>query len=209
MKIKVILSVLLVLSVAVFYLSKPNAKENETQSVSGTNSDTFRIGLINMGVQTHFDSLAPLKCNLWHKYLGTNIVNGKFVPVGWTDIGADSDKLYTPLQYYQSQVQGILTSNSGANYSSYIDRPKIEMLTYAQRSDYQCEYISVPDTDNGVDWWYAFDSSDYGTGYTSDSNAIVRHLKPMPEGGNDSPGYIAVNFVSNLTNISLKIDHSC
>ncbi|MCX6164357.1 MAG: hypothetical protein NTU73_05770, partial [Ignavibacteriae bacterium] len=91
MKIRIVLSVLLVLAIAIFYFSKPDAKENKNSSTSGTSPPKFRIGLTNIGCQPELDFLIPLNCNLWHKYTGDQNIGNKWYPLGWTDIGATND----------------------------------------------------------------------------------------------------------------------
>lgn len=193
MRTRVIFTVLLVLAVAVFYFSKPNAKESSVTGVApASGTDTiFRIGLVNIGGQTDFDFLAPLNCNLWHKYMERGTQFNKSVPVGWVKIGAEHDSLYTEYGNYASDVRGILERNNGENYKSYSMRPKLDMLAYSQRSDYQCEHIPAF-TDN-VDWWYAFDYSDYGTSNDNDSGVVVRHLIPNTH----SSGYIVKQLRAN------------
>ncbi|MCX6164169.1 MAG: hypothetical protein NTU73_04800, partial [Ignavibacteriae bacterium] len=103
--------------------------------------------------------------------------------------GATNDLLFNGIGSYMGDVQGILNANKSYNYLSYSDRPKIEMLTYAQRSDYQCEVINVPTSDIGVDWWYAFDFAD-GTGEDiQDGDAIVRYCE---KNNNNHPEGIVV-----------------
>ena len=59
------------------------------------------------------------------------------------------------------------------------------MLTYAQRSDYQCEEIEVPTTDNGVDWWYAFDNHSCGNDI-DDGTGKVRYCQLSTDNAPDN-----------------------
>ncbi|MCX6165213.1 MAG: hypothetical protein NTU73_10220, partial [Ignavibacteriae bacterium] len=185
MKTRIAISSFLILLVLVYFYAQIPAKENKRTSLSGTNPSKFRIGLTNIGCQTDFDFLSPLNCNLWHKYMGDQYIGNKWYPKGWFDIGAPNDLLFNGINSYKDEVQGILNSNKNRNYLSYSDRPKIDMLTYAQRSDYQCEEISVPSTDNGVDWWYAFDNHSCGND-TEDEGRIVRYCQLSTDNAPDN-----------------------
>lgn len=198
MKKKLVLSGLLVLAAIVFYFSKPDAKENSVESVSGTHPDKFYIGFIDMGRQRDFSFLSELNFNLWHTLLPNAVSGGKSVPSGWVQFGAPGDTLFSPLENYQTQVETILSANISHNYKSFSSRPKLEMLTFAQRSDYELEYVK-PLTQDTVEWWYAFDTSDYSSGYDMrDSGAMVKHLTPGL-----NPGYIGKKIRAHMEQVGV------
>jgi hypothetical protein len=167
MKTRIAISSFLMLLVLVYFYSQIPAKENKSQSTMGTHPSKFRISMTNIGSEPDFDFISPLNCNLWHKYMGSQYIGNKWYPKGWTV----NDLLFTDIGGYKNEVLPFLDNIKNHNYLSYSGRPKIDMLTYAQRSDYQCEIIDVPSSDNGVDWWYAFD--EHPVGEPSDDNGIL------------------------------------
>ena len=202
MKLRIAISSFLVLLVLVYFYSQIPAKENNIQSTTGTHPTKFRVGLIDVGHQPDYTFYAPLNFNLWHKYMRKGILsNGRFVPIGWNDLNLPNppnDILYSDISEYKTGVLQILSDNTSRNYSSYIDRPKIDMLTYAQRSDYQCEIIPAY-TDN-VDWWYAFDY--HPVGEPSNDNGIIGRKCLV-----SSTTYNAGNVVSGLRANREQVDN--
>ena len=202
MKLRIAISSFLVLLVLVYFYSQIPAKENNIQSTTGTHPTKFRVGLIDVGHQPDYTFYAPLNFNLWHKYMRKGILpNGRFVPIGWNDLNLPNppnDILYSDISEYKTGVLQILSDNTSRNYSSYIDRPKIDMLTYAQRSDYQCEIIPAY-TDN-VDWWYAFDN--HPVGEPSNDNGIIGRKCLV-----SSTTYNAGNVVSGLRANREQVDN--
>ncbi|MCX6165923.1 MAG: hypothetical protein NTU73_13845, partial [Ignavibacteriae bacterium] len=204
MRTKIVFSVLLVLAVAVFYFSKPNAKENSVASVLTTpgTDTTFRIGVYWDGmVLDNYDSLKELGLNLWQVSSSINS--------GWTGAGVENDFRDSSYSSYGDNVKQKITSNmSDGNLKTIMDRPKINHLGLGKRSDYQCEDTCI----NTNYWFYYFrehdanvsrnmlDNSQFG------SNSTYVRYSSINEG--KTFGYVVKGLIANREQISFPCSQS-
>ena len=189
MKTKTILSLILVFAV-LFYLfvgnysnfTEPSAEKSMFQPppLNGW-GDKFYIGAI-AGEQDwyhspSFQQLDDLGFNLWHAYIGGELVNGRYYPImRWEDHGVNinghttTDDLSSSVSSYAGDVNRIIddiySHNNGRRL--LIMRPKIEWLCNGQSSVYKASYVSPSDPL----WFYSFQvnlgestpDNDYGNG---------------------------------------------
>ncbi|MCX6163801.1 MAG: hypothetical protein NTU73_02885, partial [Ignavibacteriae bacterium] len=206
MRTRIIFSVLLVLVVAVFYFSKPNAKEySVTNTVSSFQNDTtFRIGAYWDGiVLTNYDSLKELGFNLWQV---TSNINS-----GWYDAGITGDNREADsASGYISKITGKIETNmSSGNLKTIMDRAKINYLGLGKRSDYECDITSNA---NPNYWFYAYrehdttvsrefqDNTQYGS-----NNLYVRFSSTSI---GKTSGYVVKGLIANREQISYPCSQS-
>jgi len=179
MKTKLIISCLLFISLLSFTATKSSkditiestrsAAHSLARPPLGNTDTTFLIGALDDGWDLEFERLDELGFNVWHKYIYPN--------AGWIWNGAPNDSLLTNISVYGPQVNSVLDSISSHNLKSIMNRPKIEMLTYGKRSDYQCEDIASGDL-----WFYSFQSPNHTGRDTNDYSTHgggkrVRYMK--------------------------------
>ncbi len=204
MKIKIILSVMVLFSVFAFIISKPTEKGNKPESEKQnllpppSSVDSFIVGAFQSGCDTRRDRLTDtLGFNLWFRYLGGTIdgPNGLKIQKGWTDY----DKTFDTVIH--SSVWDILDSNSDYNMKTIMHRPNIEWLAFGQRSDYQCEdNILNPDF-----YFYRYNLHPQGSDMIDNSiyggsNVKVRYCQ---QGTHDS-GYVVRDLLSNREQINVR-----
>ncbi|MCX6159749.1 MAG: hypothetical protein NTV87_00230 [Ignavibacteriae bacterium] len=132
-----IISIIILVTLSLKELTGEEYKRNSITSTGNPNPDSFLIGAYSIGCAE--DSIMEnLGFNIWHKYLGNidTTISGynqhKF-PQGVTS----NDKLFENISSYQSAVTAYYIPKAGLNNNYlYLNRPKIEMLSFAQRSDY-------------------------------------------------------------------------
>ena len=197
MKAKIVIAILLGLSVLSFVSDKKTAHnyigEQAAFSLASLNQDTsFIIGAMDDGFDFNFQYFDELDFNLWHKYIGSEEINNRHYPMGWTINGAPDDKLFSDTDVYVPQVRGILNNLSSHNLRSLMQRPKIEYLCYGQRSDYQCEPVTSGDL-----WFYSFNVHETGIQIT-DSGQQVIHCRTIPSNSTaDDPGFVVKRLKAN------------
>lgn len=170
MKVKLLLSIILVSSVSIYLLtgSTPivtntsftdNSVSVPPNPLSNNLDDRFLIGAQNTlsdacCYMLHYDLIG---FNYLQQYNGDTIINGKHYPQGpWAYVpntNSHIDRLFDPVSYYASVVNGnIGYVNTFHNTRVSIMRPKIEWLCFGQRSDYKCNKNHIdPDL-----WFYSF-----------------------------------------------------
>jgi len=155
----------------------------------GNQNGTFLIGALDCGVDSTFQNLDDAGFNLWHTYSSGNY--------GWTNIGVSGDTLYADINTYRTGVQNKLDSISAHDMKSIIMRPKIAMLCYGQRSDYQCEQISL----NDDLWFYSFQSPGHVGVDTNDSwqgqTQRVRYCERDVQTTDGGAGWVVSRLKSN------------
>jgi hypothetical protein len=187
MKIKLVLSVILVLSVALFFYSRSKAIENEKQTPSVNTSNgpnEFLIGAFANGKFCDFSGMSPLNFNLWQRYLDYKVVNGYRYPVGWNA----KDTLGAPYWDYMQSVKDTIKRNADNGYYSIMQRPKIYYLAYGQRSDYQCESMSTSQTE----WFHSYLTHQTGND-VPDSGDTVKYC----DVNSDNAGYVVKDLIAN------------
>ena len=195
MKRKLIISAIVWLTIAAFYLTKSNEKANtETVSNTGSNSIPFLIGSPDNGAYKDFFGYSKASMNLWITYSQYDRVGGRVKPIGWVHLGATNDLLLNEIGEYAGQVQSILDTNANHGMFSYMMRPKIEYLCYGQKSDYQCEPMDR-DYTNLTDWFYSYDSSK--TGEPIKDNQSTKVMFCGMDNPNHSAGYVVKNLKTN------------
>ncbi|MGV8017040.1 MAG: hypothetical protein AB2L26_02480 [Ignavibacteria bacterium] len=97
----------------------------------------FLIGAYSAGCSPN-NVMNQLGLNIWHRFLWQENINDpnynqKIAPLGFTA----NDKMLNPLSLYNSEVVSYYQTVSRLNNNYlYLTRPKLEMLSFAQRSDY-------------------------------------------------------------------------
>ena len=185
MKKKLVLPVIIIcilFFISIDIVSFTNNNNNSTP-LSTVQQDSFLIGSIDIGVNLNFYKQTDLGLNIWHKYTGwdTQIIGGKYmwIPRGWGDVytSCSGDLLFADKANYENNVKGVIRNNYSNHYLSFLERPKIQYLVRAQRSDYQCEKIAFPN--ESQEWWYSYDSSFVGIEYT-EGNIKGKYCRTNP-----------------------------
>ena len=155
-----LIGILLITSVIMFSLKSLSSKENENKSftdVQTSDPDEFLIGAYHVGCASN-NPMQELGLNMWHRFLDqydTNILgmNQSRFPKGFTP----NDKLFSNISSYQGEAVIYYNSASQLNNNYlYLTRPKIEMLSFAQRSDYHPFNIGVHALSTKGNWWYGY-----------------------------------------------------
>lgn len=102
--------------------------------------DKFYTGILDNGLEHNYTKFNGLNLNLWCHYSNwwdpdTNLHGWDN---GWTD-WEPNDYLLANFSQYSGTISGILSTNSGKNLRTMMDRVKLNRLCYGQRSEYQCE----------------------------------------------------------------------
>ena len=175
-------------------------KEFSSSPSSFTQDTTFLIGAIESGIDTGFQNLDDVGFNAWHKY-----TDGKY---GWSNIGATGDSLFADINTYRAGVRNKLAAISSHGMKSIIHRPKIAMLCYGQRSDYQCD--SVPLNDDL--WFYSFQSPNHVGIDTNDiwqgQTQRVRYCKRNIQTTDGGAGWVVSRLKSNSEQCATWADAS-
>ncbi len=189
-KLITVFSSILIVSLVLISLNSISSKETNTDNIltSGTSDpDEFLIGAYNVGCDTN-NPMLELGLNIWHRFLDQydTIIPGmkqtRF-PKGFIhndrlfDTGNESDVA----QYY---TQKVIPLNN--NYI-YLTRPKIEMLTFAQRSDYHPFDIGYHVPSDLGNWWYGYNNVERGEPFND--NSIGKYVRKCTQGQQDS-GYV-------------------
>jgi hypothetical protein len=137
-------SIVLITSVILFSINYSlSSKENENKSVTNiqtSDPDEFLVGAYHVGcASNNSNPMQELGLNIWHRFIinsDDNLdpnYNQPFFPRG----ELVEDKLMSDVSLYQGSVVNYYNSKSGLNNNYlYLNSPKIEMLSFAQRSDY-------------------------------------------------------------------------
>ena len=183
-----------------FKIYSPVAVTSKTETISTVShpnnniSPVFLIGGIDLGWEPNYNAYQDLGFNVWHKYNNDAVPKpGNIFEVhGWTNyISVWNDLSTEPLSTYQSGIESILEDNRDNVLYTIAQRPKIEMLCYGQRSDYQCE--AVPSTDDY--WFYSFNEHGAGTDIM-DGGQMVRYCSTtLPE--DNTAGYVVERLMAN------------
>jgi type IX secretion system substrate protein len=164
MKAKLLLTLCLIIPVLGFVLTRtsPDVKVSAPPPPppTGNISDSFLVGIMDAGMDYDRNYVYSLNFNVWQKYLNIRKENGIFQSIGWDwfrDFGC-YDQIEAPLNHYDTIVTRVLNYNAERNIRTLMDRPKIELLAFGQRSDYQCEDVLTTDDL----WFYSFNSNESG-----------------------------------------------
>ncbi|RPI17613.1 MAG: hypothetical protein EHM58_08505 [Ignavibacteriae bacterium] len=198
------IGLLFFISVLVYGLIIPAKMSTPPQS---KNAAYFPLGAMHNQIDYDHQYITdPSKfgMNLWHYYTGSHrdTVRHQWQPMGWSTISGDrADSLYADYNSYWPGVKLFLDKEAGLfhpNDPSFkmkmlMQRPKIEWLSYGQRSDYQCETILPSD----YKWFYSFNTHETGDNKL-DSGQMVRVCRTMPDFPiADSPGFIVKKLKAN------------
>ncbi|HQY53558.1 MAG TPA: hypothetical protein PLD63_14420, partial [Ignavibacteria bacterium] len=166
----------------------------------GNQNGTFLIGALDSGVDTAFQNLNEVGFNVWHAY--------SYGVHGWEGAGVMGDSLYAHINNYKSGVQNKLLEIDSNGMKSIIMRPKIAMLCYGQRSDYQCEKIDQ----NDDLWFYSFQSPNHVGIDTNDiwqgENQVVRYCKRDIQTTDGGAGWVVSRLKSNAEQCATLADNS-
>lgn len=193
-----VITLLVILALSFLYTSGKNEIAPPLPPAGNNISDSFLIGAIDDGWDLGFKYLKDsLGFNLWHKYCGSETIQGRNYPTGWIHNGAPNDKLFADSSAYVSQVIGVLNSISSNNMKAFMHRPKIEYLCSGQRSDYQCEEGLL----NTNLWYYAFNSHECGSDYQDTSvfgnGEKVRYCKRDTNNQGNNGGFVVRRLKAN------------
>ncbi|MCX6162698.1 MAG: hypothetical protein NTV87_15360 [Ignavibacteriae bacterium] len=139
--------------------------------------------------------MESLGFNIWQRYLGSydTIISGynqHIFPRG----ELPNDKLFANDSSYQQDVIPYYISKANLNNNYlYLNRPKIEMLSFAQRSDYHPFAMSVNESPkyNKYYWWFGYETVDTGTPVQDNGKWVRRWLV-----GVHNSGYVLKNLRS-------------
>jgi hypothetical protein len=152
----------------------------------------FFIGAMGNGHDAAYSNNSYLGFNIWHYY--TDHMKG------WS--GNTNDNAYVPYTTYESAITTRLSSNATNQMSTLADRPKFQLIAFAQRSDYQCESESSMDNDTRKK--YGFYTYRYSRGANINDNSshgngeLVKYLSVST----DTVGYILKDLRSNREQIN-------
>lgn len=143
-KLITIFSFLIIIPLVFISINSISSKEGNKSNLttSGTSDpEEFLIGAYNIGcamANSNDNPMQELGLNMWHRFLEqeTLTVAGlkqRRFPKGFTT----SDGLFANVSSYQSEAVNFYNNASQLNNNFlYLTRPKIEMQSFAQRSDY-------------------------------------------------------------------------
>ncbi len=212
MKTRLVISFILIFTVSLYLFSGLIINSGEESSgfkvkppgipdsiQSGNQNETFLVGALDCGIEQGFQNLDDVEFNLWHVYTAGNS--------GWFWAGVPNDTLYADISTYRTGVQAKLAAISSHNMKSIIHRPKIAMLCYGQRSDYQCESVAL----NDDLWFYSFQSPGHVGIDTNDTwqgeTQRVRYCRPnqTTDGG---AGWVVSRLKANTEQVLSFADAS-
>ena len=177
MKKQIFISIILLLAVTILFSFRYGNKMGTAQSGLDS-SNKFLTGAMHDGIDADYIHNTEPGFNVWHHYTG---------PTGFGWPGVSNDNMNTPTSQYADAIRNRLDDNESHNMFTLMDRPKIEYLAFGQRSDYQCEPISV----GQPYWFYSYDYSNVGIPVL-DSNQTVMHCTT-----NQGQGWVAKNLRAN------------
>jgi hypothetical protein len=190
---KKIINIMLILAVLIFItlsIKEIKGTENEIKSLSPkglSDPDEFLIGAYHIGCASQ-NRLQALGMNIWHEFIPErdNITisgyNQHIFPHGFTP----HDSLFANITNYQSEVNTFYNNKSTLNNNYlYFCRPKLEMLTFAQRSDYHPFAIANHQLSDKGQWWYGYDTHQTGQEITDGTKNIRKCTQ-----GVDAAGYM-------------------
>lgn len=176
--ISVQVTVLCLLFISLYSLTDSENKNNVLSGTVSPDPDEFLVGAYSIGCASQ-NRLQELGLNIWQNFLGRKYIsilgyNQTNFPHGVTD----NDSLFSDVSRYESEVTGYYYSRTQLNNNYlYLTRPKIEMLTFAQRSDYHPLSITVNGTHpSGKKWFYGYNELDRNVAEEiTDSKMTVRY----------------------------------
>ncbi|MCI0474071.1 MAG: hypothetical protein L0Y76_10865, partial [Ignavibacteria bacterium] len=114
---------------------------------------------------------------MWQRFLGQEEITGTgynqtIFPRGFTA----NDGLFKTIGEYQSEVVPYYNGVSQLNNNYiYLTRPKIEMLTFAQRSDYHPIPLDLHQlSPTGEKWWYGYNTHNAGSQVTDNGKQVIK-----------------------------------
>ncbi len=203
MKTKI--TIIFVISITIFAFRIINKSEiTEISSQLPDPDSTFIIGVLESGAEGRYDrQVDSLGINLWHRYpSGTNngwiTSHNGWIPFDFTDAEYED---------YHEGVEDIIGTNRDSGMYTLMNRGKILRLCFGQRSDYQCEEVSMVNPDY---WFYTYKNRDNPS---SDSNKTGRDTVDNSIFGNGvkvvkcstsvhQPGYIVKGLKANREQIN-------
>ncbi len=203
MKTKI--TIIFVISITIFAFRIINKSEiTEISSQLPDPDSTFIIGVLESGAEGRYDrQVDSLGINLWHRYpSGTNngwiTSHNGWIPFDFTDAEYED---------YHEGVEDIIGTNRDSGMYTLMNRGKILRLCFGQRSDYQCEEVSMVNPDY---WFYTYKNRDNPS---SDSNKTGRDTVDNSIFGNgvkvvrcstsvDQPGYVVKGLKANREQIN-------
>ncbi len=169
--------------------------------------DKFYIGILDNGLEHNYAKFGGLNLNLWCHYSNWWDTNPNLHgwDNGWTD-WEPNDYLLANYSQYSGTISGILSTNSGKNLRTMMDRVKLNRLCYGQRSEYQAEkknlcdpfydfYSFANSVDNGI-WAADMRDNAYNNGN------YVKHCWPDPSYQAGTPVTILSNLNSNREQVN-------
>jgi hypothetical protein len=191
-KVYYVISIIMLLFLVFLSLESLSSKENEKNNSVNTQKadpDEFLIGAYHVGCASN-NPMQELGLNIWHRFIMDNDINTDtninqhYLPRG----ELVEDKLLSNVTSYQSTVIPYYNSKSNLNNNYlYLNRPKIEMLSFAQRSDYHPFKIDYHQPSIKGNWWYGYAEHDTNVAVERiDNDTLVMFSK---QGVKDS-GYV-------------------
>jgi tetratricopeptide (TPR) repeat protein len=165
--------------------------------------DKFYTGILDNGLEHNYNNFSGLNLNLWCHYNNWWDPNPNLhgVDNGWTD-WEPNDFLLANLSQYSNTISGILSTNSGKNLRTIMDRVKIDRLCYGQRSEYQCEVNNLNPYYNFYAW--ANHDSNVSQDYTEypESGATVHGRRSIL--GVHQSGLVCENLIANREQVNIR-----
>ena len=187
MKTKLVFTALLI--IAVIFGFKNSSEESKNKSDLPPKDNEFLITAMHVGeVDPNYIYFPDLGANAWHKYTGPDW--------GWP--GISNDNYSTPTADYRDAVLQRIDNNRNHGFRSIMDRPKIEYLSFGQKSEYQCEDVSRVDPDL---WFYTYKTHTAGQDFLDTSqfgnNQWVKYCQVNPDSPGVNQGYVVKDLKAN------------
>jgi hypothetical protein len=170
------ISALIVLFIILLSIREISGRENKSTIVSTPDPDEFIIGAYSIGCASQ-NRLQELGFNMWHRFLDQEVITGTgynqtVFPKGF----ASNDGLFKAIGEYQGDVTNYYNNVSQLNNNYiYLTRPKIEMLTFAQRSDYHPLPLALRQpSPTGEKWWYGYNVHEKGDTATDNGKKVIK-----------------------------------
>jgi hypothetical protein len=136
--------------------------------------------------------------NLWHFYTG---LSDSIDYHGWP--GVNYDYTFSDVSRYRQDLIDKISLNNTNNLKTLSDRPKFQYISFAQRSDYQCESESYLDNDTRLKYgFYTYRHSDKGVDTVDNSSYGNGEKVKYCPANRFSAGYVVRDLRSNREQIN-------
>lgn len=199
-KTKLTISILLCLAAFAFVFEKETANRTSPSAppAQGNITNQYIVGVMDCALDLSYSHISDLGLNLWHRYNHVDKLNDAETR-GWDWYSPNRvDNLNNTLNTYSGVVTSRFEANLNNGLRTLMERPKIYLLAYGQRSDYQCESSHI----NEDLWFYAFNSHSPGNDDWQDNsqygaNEWVRRCLVNPNQTDGGAGWVVSRLKAN------------